>query len=300
MALSRHADYGATFCSQDCLDRYERSMQWSWNSDQQKPVNLQVLWYLRLCLVRQLGQERDGNSRLLLDKQLTRTEELILKVSPGEQTRRQLDSSNDITSSTTLLYENQQKEASVATEMIYRAQQISQLCSQKEPRVAQPDVKVRMMSPQQGRTIKLVTSRDTSVQTFAPLREAGKLDADGPQRAELARTATSQFVVQRVAVGGSIGEPGGALPERHPGITQYLQTLEGQCEVSLSSDKEGLLITHRVVLSAEGEHTDHVPTSIVIPPDQYHLVRSIGSTPLLIFSIYSPPESEGNDVDGVY
>ncbi len=101
-------------------------------------------------------------------------------------------------------------------------------------------------------------------------------------RRELLRTETAQFVMQRVAVGGAIGEANGTLPERHPGITQAILVLSGAAEVRLSSDARGEQVVERAHLT---------PLQLmVVPPNTYHYVRNIGSVDLVLFSMYAPPE----------
>lgn len=126
---------------------------------------------------------------------------------------------------------------------------------------------------------------DTNATLIDPLDEALKLTST-KSRVELARTTTAQCVVQRVEPGGAIGvrRDTGVLPERHPGITQCIQVLEGQCKVILSDDADARTVTASPAL--------YQGSVLVVPPDQYHLVRNTGSVPLLIFSVYSPPEPD--------
>jgi mannose-6-phosphate isomerase-like protein (cupin superfamily) len=107
------------------------------------------------------------------------------------------------------------------------------------------------------------------------------------RRQELMRTETAQFVLQRVPVGGAVGEQQDTLPERHPGVTQLIQVLAGVAEVTLSSDALGQQVLERLQLTPL--------QCAVVPPDTYHYVRQLGPVELVFFSVYSPPEPEAEE-----
>ncbi len=107
------------------------------------------------------------------------------------------------------------------------------------------------------------------------------------RRQELMRTETAQYVMQRVPVGGAVGEQQDTLPERHPGVTQLIQVLAGVAEVTLSSDALGQQVMERLQLTPL--------QCAVVPPDTYHYVRQLGAVELVFFSVYSPPEPEAEE-----
>ena len=102
------------------------------------------------------------------------------------------------------------------------------------------------------------------------------------KRHELLRTETAQFVMQRLPLGGAVGEANDTLPERHAHITQFILVLQGVAEVTLSADAQGRSVLEQLYLTPQ--------QSVVVPPNTYHFVRQMGSVELVFFSVYSPPE----------
>lgn len=102
------------------------------------------------------------------------------------------------------------------------------------------------------------------------------------KRRELLRTETAQFVMQRLPLGGAVGEANDTLPERHAHITQFILVLQGVAEVTLSADEKGRDVLEQLHLTPQ--------QSVVVPPNTYHFVRQAGPVELVFFSVYSPPE----------
>lgn len=143
-------------------------------------------------------------------------------------------------------------------------------------RLGQPRQSITLATAQAGP----FSARKVGPSTALDLRDLAQHSSE--KRRELLRTETAQFVMQRLSVGGAVGEANDTLPERHADVTQFLLVMQGVAEVTLSGDAQG-----RDVLA---RHQLTPLQSVVVPPNTYHYVRQLGSQELVLFSVYSPPE----------
>ncbi len=84
----------------------------------------------------------------------------------------------------------------------------------------------------------------------------------------------SQLVVMSIEPGDEIGE------EVHE-LDQFIRLEKGSA---------------KVVLNKENEHTLNADEAVVIPAGMWHNVINIGTEPLKLYSIYSPPEHKDGTV----
>lgn len=80
-------------------------------------------------------------------------------------------------------------------------------------------------------------------------------------------------------VGGALGEGGGALPHRHPGIEQVCYLLSGRARAEV-----------------DGQVRDLGPGDCCFfPADMVHAFTRISEEPVRVLVIYSPPYGESRD-----
>ena len=83
-----------------------------------------------------------------------------------------------------------------------------------------------------------------------------------------------QVTLMRIPAGGDIGL------ERHPGVDQFLRIESGNALVRMGSSKNNLWYQKKA-----GSND-----AILVPAGIWHNVINIGNDPLLVYSIYAPPQ----------